>query len=438
MFMRSASLLALTSALIPALASTLMAAEPTTTEVTPQTLTLRQVVELSAATRSVDIAQMDAAIARAALGEQRMDLLPRIDATAGISRQRDYPYVSNFRSSANNNVNAQIRVGQALLDFAAWHNNKAAKRQLAASEAVATLAIEQAVLAGALGYIDAISAKSLISVRQEDLRLAQDLLTQAQAQVDAGTSEQISATRAASQVETARSALITAEGLWRRAVITLTQTLDLPPGSALDCTETLDEHVVSMIADANPESAETFALEHRTELRVSAETLAALQEQQAAAQGARLPRIDAFAEGGYGGLAVDEMDPGWRVGVALIIPIMDGSPYRHEQAKIQVAQQRLRQLQVTDKIRTEVRQALNTIATAQARLDSDRARRDLADAELEQAKARFDAGVAGNLEVIDAQRGHTTAQIAMLTAVDGLIQARVRLIAAMGSITALN
>jgi outer membrane protein len=426
--------MSLRSVTLVALCCALFSAE----ESAPRSLSLRQVLELSAATRAVDIAQLDTAIARAGLGEQRVSLLPQIDATAGLNRHRNYPMVTGVEEAPANQMNAQLRLGQSLFDLAAWHRTKAASRQLVASEAAATVVIEQATLAGALAYIDVVTAKALIEVRRDDLRLAEDLQVQADAQVEAGTSERISATRAANQVETARSTLVTAEGLLRRATINLARTLDLPPGHDLVASEPLSETLVSMIPDRDPDAAEAFALENRTELRVSAATLALLEEQRQAEKGAGLPRLDAFVEGGYGGYAFDEMDPGWRVGVALVIPIVDAAPYRQEQAKLRVAQQHLRQRQVEDKVRSEVRQALNTIETVEARLASDRNRRALADAELDQAKARFDAGAAGNLEVIDAQRGRTSAQVSYLGSLDALIQARIRLIAAMGSITALH
>lgn len=420
-----------------ALAGLLAAAEPVANIAPqPRALTLAEAVKLSAGTAPVGIARLDEAIARAGYGSERSALLPRISATGGLTRQATRQTVGGDESvhvPPYNDFDAQLHLGQAILDLESWHRTKSADRQLAAAQAGSTVAIEEAAAAAGDAYVTLASAQALVAVRRDDLKLAEDLLTQAKAQVDAGATESIAATRAANRVETARSALVTAEGQVRRASIGLARALDLEPGQPLTAGEALADTLAASDLPTDADAAERTALKVRPELRVSQETLLALESARKAAEGAGLPKLEGFADGGQGGPRLDETDTTWRVGLGLTIPLLDGSSYRTEQASLRAAQQRLRLRQVDDRIKAEVREALTVIETAQSRLVSDRSRNQLAKDELKQAEARFSAGAAGNLEVIDAQRGLTAAQESLVGSTEALIQARVRLAKAIGS-----
>ena len=406
----------------------------------PRTLTLVEAVQLAAATAPVGIAKLETAIAQAGYGAERMSLLPRLYATGNLSRQATAQTSGDeiTRYTPYNDIGAQLHLGQTLLDLEAWHRTKAADRQLAAAEASATAALEEAAANAGSAYASLASAQALVVVRQDDLRLAEELFAQAKHQVDAGSAEAISATRAANRVETAKASLITAEGTVRRNRILLARALDLEPSLTLIAGQPLDEQLAVGELPTDAEKAERTALAVRPELRVSRETLTALEESRKAARGAELPKLDSFAAGGRGGPELDNTETTWRIGVGLTVPLIDASGFRSEQATLRVAQERLRLRQTSDRIKAEVREALTVIKTAQARLVSDHSRRTLANEELTQARARFDAGAAGNLEVIDAQRNVVAAQESLVQSTEALIQARVRLARAIGAATGLK
>ncbi len=405
----------------------------------PRTLTLAKSIELSAATVPISISRLEVAISKAGYGAERMAYLPNISATAGLSRRRGYQGFGDTltRVPPTNDLNGQLQLGQAILDLEAWHRIQAADRQLAADEAASTVALEDAAAGAGQAYVNLVGDQALVQVRTEDLRLAQELLTQATAQVEAGTAEAIAETRAANRLQAAKSALTTANGQVRRSQIALARALDLDPAGPLLAGEALDDTLAAGV-DTDTAKAERTALAVRPELRVSRETLASLEQARQAARGRELPRLDAFAAGGRGGIPDEATEKTWSVGLSLTIPLVDDSGYRTEQATLQVAQENLRLRQLHDRIRAEVRDALAVIETAAARLVSDQEGRRLAEEELKQARARFDAGAAGNLEVIDAQRGLSLAQEAVVVATQALVQARVRLARAVGSATALR
>lgn len=404
----------------------------------PRTLTLAETVQLSAATTPVAVSRLEAAIAKAGYGAERANLRPNLSVTAGASRANAWTNVGNEaqRIAPSNSFDTRLRVGQALINLEAWHRTTAADRQVALADAQTTQSLEESAAVAGAAYVTLSSAQALELVRKDELRLANELLTLAKAQVKAGVAEAIAETRAASRVEVATSDLASAVGAVRRAVIALALALDLNPADPLLAGETLGDTLAASIqpeADANAQ-----AQRQRPELRVSAETLAYLEASQLAAQGARLPRLDGFADGGVGGPAVDSTETTWRVGVGLTIPLVDGNIYRDDQASLRVAQQRLRQIVIANRIRSEVADAQAAVNTALSRLSSDRSRSALANEELKQAQARFSAGVAGNLEVISAQQNLTQAQESVVASTESLVQSRIRLAKAIGLATSLR
>ena len=420
------------------------AAEPAAPDAAPAPpqgpLTLAAVVSLSASTVQVRIAGLDQAIAKAGLGAERMALMPQLSATGGLTRTSPWQPVNGdtVKISPYNVWDARLRLGQAILDLEAWNRSKAAGRRLSAAEAAATLALEGAAANASGAYVGLAAAQALAEVRRKDLQLAQDLLTQAKAQVDAGATESIAATRAASRVEAARSASVSADGGVRSATIALARTLDLDPSAVLVAGQALDDALVTTSAPLDPAAAVSAARSTRPELRVSAETLSALEADRLAAQGARLPKVSGFADAGRTGVATDDMTTTWEIGVAVTIPLIDRSYYDQEAAELRVQRERLRANDLDQRIRAEVRDALVQLETARARLAADLDASRLATQEVSEARARFDAGAAGNLELINAQQSLTSAEEAVVGSRQAAAQARVRLAQAVGSATTLR
>jgi outer membrane protein TolC len=404
----------------------------------PGDLTLVNVITLAAATTNVDLARLESAIAREEVGAQRTALLPRLDAIGTLKRADDIPRFPGDTAGPISTNEGRLRLGQAIVDLNAWYATDAARRQLEAEEAALSLATDEAMLAAARGFLNLLVTDALILVRQQDLTLAEDLFRQATAQVDLGASDPIAATRAASQVAAAKSALLTAEGRHQRATIDLARLLDLRPDTDLRSSEILHDNLVPVspfISD--PSAAEEFALGNRSEMQVSSATLAALDLAIEAARGQGLPRLEAFGEAGYGGVWDSDDDTGWNLGLSLSIPLVNDTRYRTDQARLRHQQQSIRKYQLELQIRSQVRNTITTINTAGARLVAGNDRRELAQTELAQAEARFAQGLAGNLAVVQAQRSRSAAELTYLQALSALIEARMQFIAALGSIQAL-
>lgn len=406
----------------------------------PRALTLQEAIRLSASVAPVELARLDAAIARAGYGAERSGLRPQIDAVAGWVRQTPYQQFGDNGAALSpaNTVDARLRVGQALLDLETWHRTQAADRRLAAAEAATVLSLEDAAANAGVAYAELVTAEALVGVRREDLALAKELLDLARKQVEAGASEGIAVTRSENRVAAAQTSLTAAEGSLRSGSITLSRALRLDPGTVFTPGDKLGGDLGASTASSVVTDAVSTAQQNRPELRVSSETLAAIQADFLAARGARLPTLDAFADGGRIGPEVDDTDTTWRVGLELRIPLVDRSRYDAQAAQYRVEQQRILRDDLLQRISAEVRNAVVALETGTAGLRSAQEERRLAEQELAEARARFEAGVAGNLELVEAQRSLSVARERVVTAQTILVRARVGLARSVGVATTLK
>ena len=406
----------------------------------PRTLSLEQAIQLSAAVAPVDLARLDAAIARAQIGSERAGLRPNIEAVAGWVRQRSYLQIDNvpYSLTPDNTVDARLRVGQALIDVEAWNKTMAAERRLAAAEAGTALSLEDAAAHAGMTYAELAANEALVSVRREDLTLAQELLSLASKQVDAGASEGIAATRAENRVAAARTALTVAEGALRSNSIALARSLRLDPATTFVASDKIGGDIARSSAPTVVLEAVAAAQRARPELRVSDENLAAIQADFQAARGARLPKIDAFADGGRTGPEFNDTENTWRVGLELRIPLMDHRRYDAEAARYRMDQQRILRTDLTQRVAAEVHFAIVALETGLAGQESAHEERRLAERELSEARTRFSAGAAGNLELVEAQRSLSTARERVVTALTILTRARIGLARAVGVATTLR
>jgi len=124
--------------------------------------------------------------------------------------------------------------------------------------------------------------------------------------------------------------------------------------------------------------------------------------------------------------------------VQVSVPVFDGfrREARQEQQQLAAQEARVRAADVRAQVEADVRSALLDVATGQEqqRIAAERLR--LAHEELSQAQERFANGLAGNIEVINAQQNLVRARDAVIEAQAASAAARVSLARATG--TTLN
>jgi outer membrane protein TolC len=295
--------------------------------------------------------------------------------------------------------------------------------------------VETVARTAAVAYLRAARAQASVNARRADSSLAAELVRLAAAQKAAGVSAAIDLTRARTQLAVAEGLLIVAQNQSDRARIDLARALGLDPATAIDLTDTLSSRLGATDAPADPAAAVTRAVAARPDLQAEIARGVAARRTGSAIAAERLPRISLEGDYGVNGPTVPRSISTRQVALSVSIPILDG--FRREgriaeqDAIAQASEVRERDLR--DGIAAEVNGALLDLHSAEAQQGIAAERLRLAEDELAQARERFAAGVAGNIEVINAQASLLEARDADIDARYGAAVARVTLAGAVGA-----
>ena len=394
----------------------------------------------------VTLAGLQTEEARARVREARAPLLPGFSATGNWVNQTLNPDAFGFRSlnipgfpsgrriGPFDLVDARLRVTQTLFDYAGMARVRAARFQLAGVQADSGLAAESAVQAAALAYLRALRARAIVAARLADSALAAELVRLAQAQLDAEVGTAIDVTRARTQLVTAAGGLVLARNLEARARIDLARVLGLEPDTPLRLTDTLAAALPQAELPAARDSLIALALERRQDLAAEQARGLAARRAGSAISAERFPRVDLSANYGANGLSFGDAIATHLIALQVTIPILDG--FRRESRLAgQLAGVRASDVRVAE-LR---RQVAADVDAAQLDLSSAEQQQAiavdgllLAQQELDQSRERFKAGVAGNIEVINAQLSFVRARDADIDARFAAAVARVALARAVG------
>lgn len=405
----------------------------------PVTLGFGDAVRLAAREAApVRIAALKVDEATARTGQARSALLPSLgggvllaDHTVDLAAQGFTLPTLPDRIGPFPSFDARARVTQTVLDVSAWRKVGAAREGERQSVSERDGSAEGAAQTGAIAWLRAARAEALVSARGADLAIAEELAQMAEAQLKAGTSPQIDFTRARTQVAVSRGAVLLARHESERARIDLARALGMDPGTPITLADTLGPGLAAAVVK---DTAVASALERRPELLGEGARLARAEADRGAITSERYGRIDASANWGWSGAHAS--DALWVRDYALgyTIPIFDGlrrESRLQEQAQV-VRESEIRIRDLRDQVSAEVAQALNAVAAADEQYDVVRERLTLAEEELAEARDRFANGVAGNLDVIQAQSNLVRARDAEVECRYAIAAARVALARALG------
>ncbi|PYP10124.1 MAG: hypothetical protein DMD59_06705 [Gemmatimonadetes bacterium] len=334
----------------------------------------------------------------------------------------------------------RVRVTQTLFDFATLGRVSAAKSQASAAGADRSAVIEASAQNVALAYTRATRAQAVVNARQADSALAAELVNLAVAQQQAGVSASIDVTRARTQLAEAAGRLIVASNQRDRARIDLARALGIDPDTPITLTDTLNAQLGAADVPADRSAAIAQGVGARPDLAAELARGAAARTAASAIAAERLPRLELEADYGLSGVALASALSTRQVAVQVTLPILDG--FRREgrlaeqQAVVRESDVRARDLR--EQVSADVDGALLDLrsAVAQQMIATDRLQ--LAAQEVSEARQRFKAGVAGNIEVINAQSSLLRARDADIDARFAAVTARIALARSVGSARTLH
>jgi outer membrane protein TolC len=442
-------LLALVVALIAFLARA-AAAQQSTADSTIH-LTLADAVRLAAQQNTaVQSARYRVEAAQARVTQSRADLLPNV---SGLATERR----STLNSAAafpielpipgidpNGSIlgpldvfDARARVSQSVFDPAAFARVKSAKTNAAAAGAGVGQSSDVAAASAANAYLGVLRADAVYQARLQDSTLAADLLRIAQDQLKAGTGVALDVTRARSQLTGARTQLIVARNDRDRTRIDLARTLSLPLVNIEleDSLSTLPSNVA-----ATEQAALATALANRNDLRALELQAQASRQQASAIRAEALPTVGVLADYGVSQRNGRSYLPTYDLGVSLSVPVFDGfrreGRIEEQTSTARDLENRARDLRV--QVEADVRTAVLNLASSTEAVAAARERLALAEQEVAQARERFQAGVAGNADVITAALSLNAARTLLVDALTSYQASRVALARAQGVISTLD
>jgi outer membrane protein TolC len=338
-----------------------------------------------------------------------------------------------------NTLDVRGRVQQNLVDFGALGRVRSARAAARSSSADADATAEQAATIATNAYIRAMRADADFYARRADTLLATDLLGIARAQLQAGTGVGLDVTRARAQLAATRASLIASRTARDHAHLDLLRSLALPIGTDVVLTDSLSKAVG---ADVVPDEAALVAqaLHNRPDIVAEEERVRAAQQGLSAIKAERLPTLGLVADDGVIGKNGAKMLNTYTWGLQVTLPIFDGfrREGRIQEQRSVVKEAEIRRHDLEQQAEADVRGALLDLAGAREQLDAAQERLRLAEQELAQARDRFNAGVAGNADVVNASLALTASRTLVNDAETAYQLARVSLARATGSVTTLK
>ena len=329
---------------------------------------------------------------------------------------------------------ARVSASQTLLDWSSVARVRAARAQADGSRAERGVTVEGTALTAALAYLRAVRAQAVVAARQADSSIAAELVGLADAQKAAGVSAAIDVTRARTQLVTAEGLLLVGRNQLDRARIDLTRALGIDPSTPLAFTDTLAATLGAADVPATRDSAVAAGLTNRPDLRAELARAGAARQTGAAIRAERLPRLEVGADYGVNGRTVPGAISTRDLTLQVSVPILDG--FRREARLAEqdavVRESQVRERDLRQQIAADVDGALLDLHSAEAQQAVAAERLRLAAQELSQSRERFKAGVAGNIEVIDAQSNLIRARDTDIDARFAAASARVSLARAAG------
>jgi outer membrane protein TolC len=297
---------------------------------------------------------------------------------------------------------ARVFVSQSIFDLRARNDARAESHNVEAARHDVKNARDIVVLVSANTYSQANAAGARLEAARAQVETAQALARQAADLKESGLVAGIEVLRADVQFDTARQRLTAAQTDFEHAKLQLARIIGLPPGQAFALADPIRE---TPLLDITLEQAVERAYRSRGDYQAAIERVRAAEANQRAIAAEKLPSARVTADYGGIGLTPAEARATYNVTGAVNIPIFQGgrTSGRLAEAEAALRSRRAEADEVKAGVYYDVQNALLDVRAGREQLQVASRTRDLAAAQLTQARDRFAAGVAGNIEVVQAQ-----------------------------------
>lgn len=357
--------------------------------------------------------------ARGERWKQLSDLLPDVSARAIEDVQTQSLTALGLKASVFhapvprvigpfNYFDVRGNVSQEVFNLKSLQKERSAAESLKAARFSYKDAREVVVLAVGNSYLQAIAAAARVETAEAQVKSAQALFDKASDQQKAGLAPAIDALRSQVELQTRQQQLIVARNELAKQRLNVARIIGLPLAQEFVLTEKAPyQELVALPLDTYLQRAYAARADYQA---AQAQVRAAELSKQSASAG-RYPSIDVNANYGDIGVTPAHSNGTWQVNGGITIPIFAGNRVHADvlQADAQLKQARSQLADLRGRIDYEVRTALLDLNAAADQVAVARSSVDLAEQALTQSQDRFTAGVADNLEVVQAQEALASA-----------------------------
>ena len=334
-----------------------------------------------------------------------------------------------------NSVDVRAKLSQSVFDFSSIRRYQASRAAIRAAAGDRGNTDDSVSATVAKAYLSGLRADAGVEAYQSNVALAEAVLKQSENQKNAGTGTGIEVTRAKVQLSNEKQHLLVVQNERTKAYLQLLRVMGLSLATELELSDKLSYAPTDAIS---VEQAQAEALKNRPDIKAQAEHEAAARLSANSVKLERLPSLYAYADYGTTGTNgnIVSLLPTRDYGLVMRVPIFDGGrrDARRAETASQFRQERTRTNDLHEQIELDIRTSLDSLHSAEEQFKVAEEGLTLSESELTQARRRFEAGFASNLEVTDAQTRLDRAKDNRINALFGYNVARIDLGRAMGNV----
>ena len=323
-----------------------------------------------------------------------------------------------------------------ILDLSLWRQWQASRKNITSSEDQRDSVREQVVLLVVSQYLSGLRANAEVQAAQSRVNLAQALYDQSADLEKHGAAIHVDTLRANVELQNEKQRLIEAETNEKIALYGLSKLLNLDPQQEIELEDAAN---FSKTSDENLGTDLAAAYKARPEMKALVAERQSLEYQRSSTWDSRLPALRFDGDYEQQGLSSSTVIPTYVYQASVNFPLFTGGRIRAELAREKLELQKNAQ-RITDErnqIALEVQSAAAQEESAKNEVQVANLGVELAQQEVQQARDRFQAGVADNIEVVSAQDALSRANDNQISALYRYNQAHADLARAIGQIETL-
>ncbi len=397
-------------------------------EITGSKLTLDEAIDLALKNHpAIKESKERSLAAKAQIGSSRANLLPQVSNTSSYFYGNSVPSSSlnipsgigqfgTSRGQISDFVVHSLQINQLLYDFGKTLGQVGQSKALydASNMDLANIR-QQVVLDVKTAFFGYLAAERAVLVTEDNLRLNEDLVRQAQGFYQVGTKAKIDVTTAEANLYTAQSDLITARNNLQVAQVTLMTALGLKSWPYEGLLYKPDTRAKLL----NLSDAKERALEDRPDYQKNKFQQKADEQSIRTAKSGYFPTLYSQGLQNTQGKPYGDMRGTWSLSVNASIPIFEGfaTKYAVQQARANLRATQSNAEVLRQDINKQVEQSYLNVQAAVEKIRATEKGKEAAKENWDLAQGRYKAGVGSIIEVTDAQVKFFNAELSYIRSI---------------------